>query len=342
MTTQTPPRFYRACDAEPEALAGQRVAVLGYGNLGRPFALNFRDAGLDVVVGNRDDEYAARAREEGFVVRDPAEAVAGADVVGLLLPDEVLPELFAREVAPALKDGAALVLGSGYVLAFDLLTPPAAADVLLLAPRMLGEQVRQAVLSGEGFVSYLSVEQDATGTAQRRLLALAAAAGSLQRGALELTARQEALLDLFVEQGVGPYLGLAVQLAFEIGVESGLPAEAIVLELYKSGEMSRTFQSFADEGFFQSVTGHGLVATYGGFLGTVALDEDGQRAGMEQHFRRVLADLADGVFARKLQEEAAAGYPTAQAIRSITDTANPLSDAEGRVRQGLGEDEPRG
>ena len=340
MDPDASPRFYRSSDADPSALDGQRVAVLGYGNLGRPLALNFRDAGLDVVIGNRSDEYAELARSDGFPVQAPREAVAEADVVALLLPDEVIPEVFAAEVAPALRDGAALVFGSGYVLAFELLTAPPEVDVLLLAPRMLGEQVRQSVASGEGFVSYVSVEQDTTGTARRRLLALAAAAGSLQRGALELSARSEAVLDLFVEQAVGPYLGFAVQLAFEHGVAAGLPAEAMVLELYKSGEMSRTFQSFADEGFFQSVTGHGLVATYGGFLGTVALDEDGQREGMQRHFTRVLAELRDGVFARKLQEEEAQGYPTAEAIRSITATSNPLSDAERRVRAGLGETEP--
>ncbi len=158
------------------------------------------------------------------------------------------------------------------MLAFGLVTPAADVDVLLLAPRMLGEEVRTNFLEGRGFFSYVSVEQDASGTAEARLMALALACGTLARGAMRLSATQEAQLDLLIEQTVGPYLGTAIQLAFDTGVANGLPPEALVLELYMSGEMSRTLQTFADVGFYRSATWHGLVAQHGGFLGTLALD----------------------------------------------------------------------
>jgi ketol-acid reductoisomerase len=125
----------------------------------------------------------------------------------------------------------------------------------MITPRMLGEEVRRAHLAGVGFFSYVSVERDASGEAERVLLALADAVGSLRRGALTLPARQEALLDLFVEQTFGVYLGLALQAAFQVGTEAGLPAEAMALELYMSGEMSRTLAAFAEDGFFRGVTG---------------------------------------------------------------------------------------
>src|SRR6202022_1825551 len=112
-------------------------------------------------------------------------------------------------------------------------------DVLLLAPRMLGEEVRTRFLDGRGFFSYVSVEQDASGTAEARLLALALACGTLARGAMRLSATQEARLDLLIEQTVGPYLGTAIQLAFDTGVAHGLPPEALVLEMYMSGGVSR-------------------------------------------------------------------------------------------------------
>jgi ketol-acid reductoisomerase len=305
------------------------VAVVGYGNLGRSLALNLRDSGLSVVVGNIPDEYRDRAAAEGFEVLDPAAAVALAATVLVVLPDEVIPGVFARDLAGALQPGAAVCFASGYAIAYGLVTPPAEVDVLLFAPRMLGDEVRRAYETGAGFWSCVSVEQDATGKAHDRVLALAQAAGSLRRGAMELSAAQEATLDLFVEQTVGPVLGAAFMTAFEVGVDAGLPPEAIVLELYMSGELGRTLQAFADAGFFRSVHGHGLTAAFGGFKGSLLVD----REAMGRAFRDTVADITSGRFARAFQEEQAAGYPTMAAIRAITDGDNPITEAEDRVRR---------
>lgn len=325
--------FYRESDADRHALAGVTVAVLGYGNLGRSMALNLRDSGLRVVVGNIADEFRERAVCEGFEVRPIPDAVAMAGVVFVLLPDEVIPRVFADDVEPRLRPESCAAFGSGYALAFDLVKPPANVDVVLLAPRMLGEQVRRAYQQDVGFLSYVNVEQDHTGGALARLLALASAAGSLRLGAMRLSARDEAALDLFVEQTVGPYLGVAFQLAFHVGTAAGLPPEALVSELYMSGEMARTVQTMAEAGFFQSVVCHGLVATFGGFQGTLAIDKES----MQRYFSQRLDYIMNGGFAHDLQEEEARGYPTLAAIRAITDLDNPLSDAERRVRAALGE-----
>lgn len=328
--------FYRQSDSDPAALAGSEIAVLGYGNLGRSVALNLRDSGLSVRVGNIDDAYRQRAADDGFGVLDPADAVDGADVVYLLLPDEVIPGVFAEQLAPRLGAGTAVCFASGYVLAYGLVKPADDLDVLLLAPRMLGEEVRRSYLDGSGFLSYVSVEQDSTGHGRERMLALASAIGSLQRGAIGLSAEQEATLDLFIEQSVGPYLGAAFQLAFRLGVEAGLPPEALVCELYMSGEMSRTISTMATAGFFESVRWHGLVAMYGGFLGTMGMDGEA----MERHFREVLEQIRSGGFARKLQEEQAQGYPVLELIDAVTATDNPLTAAEQRVRAALGDPGP--
>ncbi len=317
MAEQPAVTFYREGDADPDGLSGQTIAVVGYGNLGRSMALNLRDSGLTVTVGNVDDDYRATAQADGFEVSGVGEAVATADVVYVLIPDEVIPEVFRDEVAP--------------VVAYGLVEPPDGVDVLLLAPRMLGEEVRKTYLDGSGFLSYVSVERDATGKAKARLLGLAGAAGSLRRGALELTAAKEALLDLFVEQGFGAYLGVAMQSAFQVGTQAGLPAEAMVVELYMSGEMARTLQAFADNGFFKSVTWHGLSAAYGGFLRTTEID----MAAMQRHFGEILADIQSGGFARRFQDEQANGYPTLAAIQSITSGQDPMTKAEERVREAL-------
>jgi ketol-acid reductoisomerase len=139
---------------------------------------------------------------------------------------------------------------SGYVLAYGLVSPPPGVDVVLMAPRMSGGLVRHMYLDGPGFWTYLSVEADTSGQGLPRLLALAQAVGSLRRGALMLPAAQEALIDLLVEQTFGVYLGLGIKLAFRVGVEAGLPAEAIVLELYQSGEMAKTIEAFGTDGFW--------------------------------------------------------------------------------------------
>ncbi|HZU73003.1 MAG TPA: NAD(P)-binding domain-containing protein [Acidimicrobiales bacterium] len=323
--------FYRRGDADPAALEGETVAVIGYGNLGRSMALNLRDSGVEVVVGNRDDEYRATAVADGMKVLAVPEAAAAAGLAYLLVPDEVIGDLYTDQIGPHLAAGAALVLGSGYALAYGLVEPAAELDVILLAPRMLGEEVRTSYLDGRGFFSYVSVEQDASGRARQRLLALALAAGSLQRGAMELPAAQEAFLDLLIEQTVGPFLGTAIQLAFETGVGAGLPAEALVLEMYMSGEMSRTFQTFGEVGFYRSANWHGLVAQFGGFLRTLAID----RQGMARLFAEVAEDIRSGGFAAKLQDEHDRGYPTAAAIELVTAGEDPMSQAEARVRQAL-------
>jgi ketol-acid reductoisomerase len=323
--------FFREADADPHALDGQRVCVVGYGHLGSSMANNLRDSGLPVLVGNIDDDYRRAASADGFEVHPVAEAVAGADIVYLLIADEAIPACFAAHVAPALRPGSAVVFASGYCLAYGLVTPPGQVDVLLLAPRMLGEEVRRSFLDGTGYFSYLSVEADATGKAGVRLLGLAHAAGTLRRGALQLDAAKEALIDLLIEQTVGPYLGTAIQLAFELGTGAGLPAEALVLELYQSGEMARTFLAFASDGFYRAVAGHGAVAQYGGFLRTLELDGPGMR----RHFQAVLDDIASGGFARKLQQEESGGYATLRAIAAMTGGDDPMSRAEDRVRAAL-------
>lgn len=314
-------------DADLQALADTTVAVIGYGNLGSSMARNLRDAGLTVVVGNRDDEYRAQAAADDFAVYDVAGAVERAHVVYVLISDEVIPSCFEADIAPSLRPGSALCFASGYCLAFGLIKPADDVDVVLLAPRMVGASVRSSAASA-GYVAYVSVEQDASGVAHDRLLALTLAAGALDRGAVEVPAEQEAAIDLLVEQTVGPYVGLAIQLAFEVGVAAGLPPEALVLELYQSGEMSEVFRGFAERGFYKAVVEHGVTAQFGGFLRTLDLDAEAMR----RQFTATLDDIRSGGFARQLQAEEAAGSPNLEVIAAMTTGDDPMTRAEDAVR----------
>ncbi|HET7876284.1 MAG TPA: NAD(P)-binding domain-containing protein [Methylomirabilota bacterium] len=330
-TAATGPRFLGAADAPPDPLAGERVAVLGYGNLGRTAALNLRDSGVRIRVGNRDDEYAPAARAEGFEVAPLAEA-AGDDVVFVLLPDEVVAEVFAAELAPCLRQGAAIAFGSGYNLAHGLIQPPAHVDVLLVAPRMAGETARQRFLAGEGFWAYVGVENDASGKARRRMLGLAAGLGALRAGALEMSAEMEATIDLFIEQTLGPILGASIMTAFDVGREVGLPAEALVLEMYGSGEMETVFRAFRESGFYRAAEVHGPTALFGGITRTMELD----KGGLAAFFQKVLADIRAGGFARRFQEEARSGYPMLAVARDMIHSPSPIAEAEARLRAWTG------
>jgi ketol-acid reductoisomerase len=324
-------KVYRAADAPSGGLAGETVAVLGYGNLGRSAALNLRDSGAKVRVGNREDEYAVLARAEGFEVAPVAEAAADT-MVFVLLPDEVIPEVFAHDVAPALRPGAAVALGSGYCLAFGLIRPPEHVDVLLLAPRIAGGQARTRYEAGEGFWAFVGVEADRTGQARRRLLGLAEGLGVLRAGAVEMTAAAEAKLDLFVEQTVGALLGTALMVAFDVGSEAGIPAEALVMEMYMSGEMEGVYRSFRQTGFLRASEEHGPTALFGGITRTLELD----REAIAARFRAILEDITSGAFARRFQDEAQNGYPMLTVAREMTRGPSPMTEAEDRLRRLMG------
>jgi len=327
--------IYRTADVPADALAGEAVAVLGYGNLGRTAALNLRDSGVKVVIGNRQDEYADRARAEGFEVTSLA-AAGAADVVFVLLPDEIIPEVFPRDVAPALRPGSAVAFGSGYSVAFGLVHPPDTVDVLLVAPRMAGAAARARYLAGEGFWACVGVEADRSGRARRRMLGLAAGLGALRAGAVEMRAADEAALDLFIEQTIGPLLGTAIMAAFEVGRECGLPPEVLVLEMYMSGEMETVYRGFREVGFFRASEEHGPTAVFGGLLRTMELD----REAIAERFRAVMADIRSGSFARRFQEEARNGYPVLEVAREMIHGPSPITEAEERLRRAATTPEP--
>src|SRR5581483_814953 len=228
---------YHDEDADLTVLSGETIAVVGYGNQGRSQALNLRDSGLRVVVGSIGDASAERAAAEGFEVLDLPTAAARADVVMLLIPGEVMSEVYARDVAPRLRAGACVSFASGYNVAFQLIVPAADVDVVLVAPRMIGPGVRDRYVEGKGFPSFVAVHQDATGRAKGRMLALAKGIGSTRAGCLEMSMAEEAHLDLFTEQGFGPAMGLALRQSIELLIEQGYPPEAVLMELYMSGEL---------------------------------------------------------------------------------------------------------
>jgi ketol-acid reductoisomerase len=324
---------YHDEDADLAALAGETIAVVGYGNQGRSQALNLRDSGLRVVVGNVDDAARARAAAEGFEVMDVATAARGADVVMLLIPDEVMPEVYGRDVAPGLHAGACVSFASGYNVAFDLIVPAPELDVVLVAPRMIGPGVRDRYVEGTGFPSFVAVHRDATGRAKARMLALARGIGSTRAGCLELTMAQEAHLDLFTEQGFGPAFGLALRQSIELLVEQGYPPEAVLMELYMSGELAYTAQRFVDTGLVAQMDFHSHTSQYGSMTRSARLmDVD-----LRPRLLAALDDIRSGRFAAEWTAEQRAGLPLFRQMKAMRDHI-PLAAWERQTRKAFRRD----
>ncbi|GBD26985.1 Ketol-acid reductoisomerase (NAD(P)(+)) [bacterium HR30] len=289
--------IYHDEHADLEAIRGQTIAILGYGNQGSAQAQNLRDSGLPVVVGNIEDAYRQQAVSDGFEVISIPEATTRGDLVFLLIPDEVMPEVYARDVAPHLAPGKLLCFAHGYNIAFGLIEPPQFVDVVMIAPRMIGAGVRQSYLSGEGFASFVGVHQDATGRAKQRMLALAKALGSTRAGCLEISMKDEATLDLFTEQAFGPAFGRVMMTAIDTLVEAGFPPEAVLMELYLSGELAYSFLKMRELGALRQHELHSHTSQYGTISRSLRyLDLDPI---LKQKMRESLDEIRSGAFARE-------------------------------------------
>jgi ketol-acid reductoisomerase len=315
--------IYRDEDGDLARLAGASVAVVGYGNQGRSWALNLRDSGLDVLVCTRNDDTRDRAFDDGFSVADVA-AASAADVVCVLVPDDVIPGLPLTR-----PDDGLTVLASGYTLAFDRFAP--AGDVGMVAPRMLGPEVRRCYEEGGGFITALGVHADRTGRALPRTLAVAKAIGGLRQGAIELTPHQEAVLDLAVEQALSPVL-THVNGAFVAALlERGIPIEAILTELYLSGEVERNYRLLREIGFVKQLDFHSPTSQYGQLSRRGRFDH----LDVLSRMRELVDDIASGRFADEWDAESRAGHPRLRELRE--QHAGPLMvEFEATVRRQLG------
>lgn len=322
--------IYREGDADPRILANRTVAIIGYGNQGRSQALNLRESGVRVLVGNIDDDYRNRAIEDGFEVHSIPDAVRRSEILFLLLPDEVAAEVFSRDVVPSISPPAAVVFASGYNVAYGHIRCPEDVDVLLLAPRMIGIGVRELYASGEGFYSFVSVHQDASGMAREILLALAWGVGTLKKGALEVTFKMEAELDLFNEQAFGPAFGRVLLSAIQTLLDAGYPKEAVLLELYMSGEFGYICREIANTGLIQQLEFHSQTSQYGAisrgmrFLGV----------NLKKPMKRILEGITSGNFAREWTREQKLGKLWFKFLRAMA-VRQPIGRIEASVRQKL-------
>lgn len=322
-------KIYFNDDGDISALQGKVVSVLGYGNQGEAQAHNLRDSGVTVIVGNRRDQSFEKALVDGFETCEVPEAVTRADYHMLLVPDEIMPRLFAEEVQPYLKCGQAIVVASGYNLTYGFLHYPPDVDVIMIAPRMIGTGVRNNFLSGSGFPSLVSVEQDASGRAKTVMLALCKGIGTLTGGAVDSSADEETLCDLFNEHFGYVY---SLRRAYEELVAAGASPEAALLEFWASGEEMELARVHMTHGLFHQLVLHSQTSQYGQEVTARLTSEEEEIE--RKRLRRLIANIKDGTFAKAWALEQQADYPIWHSVRKAN-MSHPMIAEEERLLRAL-------
>ncbi|MGZ2411138.1 ketol-acid reductoisomerase [Sphingomonas sp. F9_3S_D5_B_2] len=312
--------WLRDADIDTAPLAGKRVAIVGFGNQGRPQALNLLDSGVDVVVGLRGGSGSMIAAEaDGLRTALLEDAVASADVVMMLAPDEIHGALYS-EIQPNLRSGAALGFSHGLSIRFGFITPRDDLDVFLVAPKGPGTALRSLYREGRGMIGLWAVAQDATGHAREIALAYGRTIGCGRTGLMESSFAEEAEADLFNEQavvwGAVPEILTA---GFETLVAAGVSAEVAYMECV--GELKLIAELIEARGIAGMREAISNTAELGATVGGRRIIDDGVRARMAE----VLQEVRAGRFADQLRREEESGYPLLEAARRDA-RENPIEE----------------
>jgi len=297
-------RIFYDEDAELSVLSDSTVGIIGYGNQGRAWAMNLRDSGVNVIVGNIRDAYWDNAVADGFHVYDIGEAVKRSSIVCILIPDEIQKIVYYSQIEPYIRDRGMIVFAHGFSIRYGLITPRKDIDVALLAPRMIGVGVRKLYESGYGAPAFVAIKQDASGIAWPRILALAKALGFTRAGVIESSFEEETELDLFTEQAVMPIIISAFIKAYEILLSRGYSVEAILTELLASGELIEVFRQVCKRGLLGQLTLHSKTSQYGQLS---RIDRYIDR--IHEPMAKSLEEITSGVFSEEWVREQEMGYP---------------------------------
>jgi len=292
-------------DANPAALNDKRIAIIGYGSQGFAQANNLKDSGCNVTVGLRSDSASkAKAENAGLRVLPVAQAAAEADIVMMLVPDELAPDVYARDVAESITAGKYLAFSHGFSIHYKFIEPPSEANVFMVAPKSPGHLVRHEYQRGAGVPCLLAVHQDASGNTKEVGLAYAAAIGGGRAGVIETNFREETETDLFGEQAVlcGGLTAL-IKAGFDTLVEAGYAPEMAYFECLH--EMKLIVDLIYEGGISEMRYSVSNTAQYGDMTrGPVVVNDETRR-----RMQGLLAEIQSGAFAREWMKESKNGRP---------------------------------
>ena len=299
-------KVYYDKDCDLSIIQGKKVAIIGYGSQGHAQACNLKDSGVDVTVGLRKGSATvAKAEAHGLKVTDVASAVAAADLVMILTPDEFQSQLYRDEVEPNLKKGATLAFSHGFAIHYNQVVPRADLDVIMIAPKAPGHTVRSEFVKGAGIPDLIAIYQDASGNAKNVALSYASGVGGGRTGIIETTFKDETETDLFGEQAV--LCGGTVELikaGFEVLVEAGYAPEMAYFECLH--ELKLIVDLIYEGGIANMNYSISNNAEYGEYVTGPRIINDESKKVMKQ----VLKDIQTGEYAKSFVLEAAAGQPT--------------------------------
>jgi ketol-acid reductoisomerase len=322
-------RMYYDNDADPTALKGQTVAVVGYGSQGHAHAQNLRDSGVDVVVGLAPGSKSrTHAEDAGLRVADVADAVRAADAIMIAVPDTVQKSVYDAEIAPNLRAGQLLMFAHGFNIHFGRIDPPADIDVGMVAPKGPGHLLRSVYEAGGGVPALFAVHRDPSGTARARVLAYARAIGSTRAGVLETTFGEETETDLFGEQALlcGGVSAL-VKAAFETLVEAGYQPELAYFETMHELKLIVDLMYRGGLNFMRFSVSD--TAEYGDYVSGPRVTE-GAKAAM----RDVLTDIQSGSFASRWIAEYDSGGKEFARLRD-QDRHHQIEEVGARLRAAM-------
>jgi len=320
-------KVYYDKDADLSLIQSRTVAIIGYGSQGHAHALNLKDSGVKVVVGLREGSASRKKAETaGLTVASVADAVRQADVVMLLAPDESQRDIFAGQIAPHLKQNAALAFAHGFNVHFGLIEARADVDVIMIAPKGPGHTVRSTYTQGGGVPCLICVQQDATGQARAIALSYASANGGGRAGIIETTFREETETDLFGEQAVlcGGLTSL-IQAGFETLVEAGYAPEMAYFECLH--EVKLIVDLIYEGGLANMRYSISNTAEYGDYVSGPRIVTEQTK----QEMKRVLTDIQTGKFARDFVLENQAGMPMMKANRRLS-AEHQIEQVGGKLR----------
>ena len=320
-------QMYYDADANLDLLNGKTVAIIGYGSQGHAHALNLKDSGVDVIVGlYPGSKSIAKAESAGLKVHNVADAAAAADMIMILLPDEVQRTIYENEIKPNLSEGNILAFAHGFNIHFGQIVPPENVDVVMIAPKGPGHLVRRTYSLGQGVPALFAVYQDASGQARDRAMAYAKGIGGTRAGILQTSFREETETDLFGEQAVlCGGLSALIQKGFETLIEAGYQPELAYFECLH--EVKLIVDLVVEGGLAKMRDSISNTAEYGDYTRGHRIVDDRTKAEM----KKILSEIQSGQFAREFVLENQSGKAGFTAMRR-REAEHPIEEVGKDVR----------